>query len=281
MLTLILSTSAAIADNQKNALLKAEYESMSKTLNTKTGDTVTHTGKYVLQIAPTSSYYYDPQTYYIDSLENDPDGKRMLREADEAALQKSKNTGGDWFKLRDEMGISRKGRYKCLKDFSTGKITAWDANMGDRYRYEVDMDDLKWELGDSTKNVLGYDCQLARADYHGRKWIAWFTPELGVTDGPWQLCGLPGLIMEAVTADGEYGFTIKGLQQCDEPLKDPYEEKDKIFVTKRIAVLRAKDYSRRNRAAQISAMTGGAVKLKPTVYKENIDFIETDYHEKK
>lgn len=40
-----------------------------------------------------------------------------------------------------------------------------------------------------------------------------------------------------------------------------------------------KDYGRRNRAAQVSAMTGGKVNIKQTEYKENIDFLETDYHE--
>ena len=275
------TTANTHATTTEHARLKAEYETMNKTLNTKTGDTITHTGKYILQLAPTASYYYDPQTHLIDSLENDPEGRRMLDEADKAAFEKAKATGGSWIKIRNEMGISRNKRYKCRKDFTTGKITAWDTNMGDRYRYEVDMDDLKWELGDSTKNVLGYECQMATADYHGRKWIAWFTTDVGVSDGPWQLCGLPGLIMEAITADKEYGFTIKGLQQCDEPLKDPYEDKEKTFYVKRISALRQKDYVQRNRAAHISAMTGGAVKLKHTEYKENIDFIETDYHEKK
>lgn len=276
----LLSGSAIIsaqADPGLRARLKAEYEVMSKTLNTRTGDTIVHTERAVLQMAPGMSFYFDPQTQYIDSLENDPEGRIMLRQSDEAAYEKAKATGGDWFKIRENMGITRGKRYKCRKAFSSGKITVWDSNMGDRYRYEVDMDELQWELGDSIKNVMGYECQLATADYHGRRWLAWFTPDLAVNDGPWQLCGLPGLIMEALTADREYGFTIKGLQECDEPLKDPYEDPDKVFKTQRISVLRAKDYSRRNRAAQVSAMTGGAVKLKQTEYKENIDFIETDY----
>ena len=120
---------------------------------------------------------------------------------------------------------------------------------------------------------------FANADYHGWKWYAWFTPEIPAQDGPWQLCGLPGLIMEAVTVDGEYGFNIKGIQQCDESLGDSYENPDKIFKSTRKAVLRMKDYGNRNRAAQVSAMTGGKVNIKQTEYKENIDFIETDYHE--
>ena len=273
----------AIAESPR-AFLKAEYESMSKTINTNTGDTITHNSDFVLKIGQGQSFYFDPQTNRIDSLENDPQGKMMLKEADDAALQKAianmnAGLGETWFDIREKMGINRGSRYKNMKDFNTRTITVWDSQMRDRYRYPVEMDDLQWELMDSTKTVLDYECQLAVAEYHGRKWYAWFTPEIPVQDGPWQLCGLPGLIMEAITADGEYGFTIKGIQQCDEPLGDPYENPDKIFKSTRIAVLRMKDYGSRNRAAQISAMTGGKVNIQQPEYKENIDYIETDYHE--
>lgn len=266
------------------AFMKAEYETVSKSINTKTDDTIVNNKKFILRIASDKSFWVDPQTNRIDSLENDPQGRIMLRQADDAALQKAManaqaGQGDTWYKIREEMGINRGSRYKNMKDFSSGAITVWDSNMGNRYRYPVEMADLQWELADSTKTVLGYDCQLATADYHGRKWQVWFAPEIPVQDGPWQLCGLPGLIMEAITADGNYGFIVKGIQECDEPLGDPYEDSDKIYRTKRITVLRQKDYSRRNRAAEISALTGGAVKIKQTEYKENIDFIETDYHE--
>lgn len=282
---LLYSITAFIAfADAPRAYLKAEYESMSKTINTNTGDTITNNENFVLRIGHGQSFYFDPQTNRIDSLENDPQGKIMLQQADDAALQKAianmnAGLGETWFDIREKMGINRGSRYKNMKDFNTRSITVWDSQMGDRYRYPVEMDDLQWELMDSTKMVLDYECQLASANYHGRKWYAWFAPEIPVQDGPWQLCGLPGLIMDAVTADGEYGFIIKGIQQCDEPLGDPYEDPDKIFKSTRISVLRAKDYSQRNRAAHISALTGGAVNLKPTEYKENIDFIETDYHE--
>lgn len=266
------------------AFLKAEYDAMSKTLNTRTGDTITNNKTFVLRIGHGKSFYFDPRTNRIDSLENDPQGKIMLKQSDEAAMQKAianRNTGlGEtWFDIREKMGINRGSRYKNLKDFEAGSITVWDSQMGDLYRYPVDMDDLVWALLDSTKSVLDYECQLAEADYHGRKWRAWFTPDIPVQDGPWQLCGLPGLIMEATTADGEYGFTIKGIQKCDEPLGDPYENPDKIFKSTRKAVLRMKDYSWRNRAARVSTMTGGKVNIKPIEQKENIDYIETDYHE--
>lgn len=77
-------------------------------------------------------------------------------------------------------GMSRESAYRCLKDFSSEKIRVWDSNMGDKYRYDVDMNDLVWEFGDSIKHIMGYECQLAHADYHGRRWDVWFTPEISI-----------------------------------------------------------------------------------------------------
>lgn len=140
------------------------------------------------------------------------------------------------------------------------------------------MNDLEWEICNSTITVLDYECNLATADYHGRKWHVWFAPDVPVQDGPWQLCGLPGLIMKAETDDGEYGFVITGLQKCHEPFKPILIQEDQLYKTKRKSFLKMKNYSRRNRSAQISAMTGGKVTVNAD-YKGKDDYIETDYHE--
>lgn len=148
----------SFADSPR-AFLKAEYESMSKTINTNTGDTITNNRDFVLRIGQGQSFYFDPQTNRIDSLENDPQGKIMLEQADNAAMEKAianmkAGLGESWFDIREEMGINRGSRYKNMKNFELRTITVWDSQMGDRYRYPVEMDDLQWELLDSTKNVL-------------------------------------------------------------------------------------------------------------------------------
>lgn len=275
----VFSFTLAWADGKPNANLKVQYDKISNYHNTKTGEPIQSMNKFILQVAPAMSYFYDPQTYYIDSLEHDTNGRALLRQIEEDSYKEYMRTKTDPFEYRKKLGMLRNQRYKCLKDFNEGVITVWDSDMGDKYRYPVEIEDIQWNLTDSVKTVLGYECQLATAVYHGRGWHAWFAPEIAVQDGPWQLCGLPGLIMEAVTDDGRYGFVATGLQSCDEPLKDPFED-DKYFITKRIAFLKMKDYSRRNRSAKISALTGGKVNLKGSAdYKGTDDFLETDYHE--
>ena len=267
------------AQVEKTATFKAQYDEISYPHNSKTGERTEKVYRSILQIIPgLASYYYNPQTFYVDSLENDPQGKVWLYQAEEAVLHAAMESNPlDWFKLMRSQGIAKESNYRCHKDFGNERIRVWDSNMNDPYRYDVDMNDLVWELGDSIKNVMGYECQLAYADYHGRRWEAWFAPEIAIQDGPWQFCGLPGLIMEAVSADGDYKFLITGIQQCKELLKDPYES-DEVFISKRKSFLRQKDYTRRNRGAHIAAMTNGKVKVNAD-YTGKDDFLETDYHE--
>lgn len=265
------------------AILKAEYEMKErrKSLNNITGE-LRESDKintYILQIAPQFSYFYDPQQYFIDSLLNDPKGKEYYTQTSHMAMAEAERTSGNFLKIHAEMGFKWGRLYRCEKDFKTGIISVRDFNMGDRYRYKVDMSDLQWELKDSVKNILGYDCYLATADYHGRKWQAWYAPDIPVQDGPWQLCGLPGLIMDASADEGEYGFKIKGIQECNERFKDPFLS-DRDFITKRKSFLKNKKYSQEHVAEHISAYTGGLVNIPNTrTWTHLIDFIETDYHE--
>ncbi len=271
----------SLAKDRPNAFLKAQFTEWHKSRDDKNNAENAQKAienKYILQIGNGASYYYDPQTFYIDSLENDPTGRAIRDQAMDDALHEFMKTGADAFAIMREKGLMPESRYKNQKDFQQQAITVWNSNGGDRYQYEVDMNDLQWELCDSTTTVLNYECNLATADYHGRKWNAWYAPEIPVQDGPWQLCGLPGLIMKADTEDGEYGVIITGLQQCNEHFKPILINEDKLYKTKRKSYLKMRDYGRRNRSAQISAMTGGKVKVNAD-YKGTDDYIETDYHE--
>lgn len=269
--------SVCAQDNNK-AFIKAQYEQWSL-LDKDTEKAHTKTDKFILQIGKNASYYYDPQTYYVDSMRNDPNGRIILDQATSDALRESlESKSNSYLKILEEKGLLGQSRYRAIKNFKENKITVYDWISPDFYEYSVDMDDLNWQTADSTMTVLGYECILATADYHGRKWKAWFAPEIAVQDGPWQLCGLPGLIMKADTEDGLFGFSITGIQECDEEFKKTHINKDKLFKSNRMAYLKMKDHTRRNRGAYISALTGGKVNPRGADYKGKDDFIETDYH---
>ncbi len=100
-----------------------------------------------------------------------------------------------------------------------GKYTYVNSIGADNLKYEEPLPPLDWTLTDSVKTVCGYTCHQAKAGLYGRVWTVWYAPELPLSYGPYVLGGLPGLILEAVDADGIFHFTAVGIGQAPENTK--------------------------------------------------------------
>lgn len=95
---------------------------------------------------------------------------------------------------------------------SPGRMTNTEIVCEDWFRYEEEIPDFGWELTDSVKTILGYECKGARCTFRGRDWTVYYAEDIPVMEGPWKLCGLPGLIMEAQAAGDEYSFVCIGIR---------------------------------------------------------------------
>lgn len=95
---------------------------------------------------------------------------------------------------------------------SPGRMTNTEIVCEDWFRYEEEIPDFGWELTDSVKTILGYECKGARCSFRGRDWMVYYAEDIPVMEGPWKLCGLPGLIMEAQAAGDEYSFVCIGIR---------------------------------------------------------------------
>ena len=170
--------------------------------------------------------------------------------------------------------------YKNIPD---GKVTErcyFDMNS---WQYSEDWEKPEWEIGDNTKTILGYECVEASANYRGRKWTAWFAPEIPIQEGPWKLCGLPGLILEAHDANNEYIFEANGLVQNPNSEVGIFTYDDKTGYT---TVNRDKffnnwwRYKHSNFGAKINAAYGVGPKATPEDSGPRVihgDREETDY----
>ena len=65
-----------------------------------------------------------------------------------------------------------------------------------------------WIISDEKKKIGNYNCQKAELDYGGRKWIAWFTNEINLQEGPYIFHGLPGLIIKIYDEKSDYDFEL-------------------------------------------------------------------------
>lgn len=117
------------------------------------------------------------------------------------------------------------------KNYPDGKLTHTEKICEDWFSYTEDMPPLDWELTDSVATVLGYQCQSARCRFRGREWTVFYAEDIPLSDGPWKLHGLPGLIMKVSDAKGHYIFECIGIKsKADRPItiyKVPFNKTDR------------------------------------------------------
>lgn len=229
------------------------------------------TDKRVLVSSGTRSMFYDPEAWTIDSIKSTPGGRDALRQQALAAIA-----------CGQKIAASTKSNYFCKN--ADGTITSYyNENLSQSVVTEP-LGGIDWQLVDSTKTVAGYECQLAEASYHGRNWSAWFTLDVPVQEGPWKLCGLPGLILEAEADGGVYGFVATTVGTIGEAIPHIYGA-DEYEKTDRLRFWRDKRDYTDHAAERIQASLGGVtVKFEDGSTLENLyvprdvlDFIETDY----
>lgn len=149
-----------------------------------------------LRIGKNTSSFFSPQKVWQDSLMHfNFDLEYKLHKA---ALAK---------------GISSLGgreRESIYKNYPAGSVTVTNRFNMCHWVYTEAWEKPEWTLRDSTAIVIGIECQLAECNYRGRTWFALFTTDIPIGDGPWKLCGLPGLILKAWDSKGHYIFEATG-----------------------------------------------------------------------
>ena len=112
---------------------------------------------------------------------------------------------------RKKLGRMGGQEYQIYKNLPSASKLTYTDKMMEKMFYEEEMPSINWEMEEGDTTIVGYECHKAVADFRGRKWTAWFTMDIPVSDGPWKLCGLPGLILKAHEADGFFSFTCIGI----------------------------------------------------------------------
>ena len=102
--------------------------------------------------------------------------------------------------------------YYVYKNYpQAGQQTVDYASM-ELLQYEEPMGQ-EWNLVEGETVMLEHPCQKATCHYHDKTWTAYYATDIPIPEGPWKLCGLPGLILKAYDSDGAFIFNCIGIQQ--------------------------------------------------------------------
>lgn len=85
--------------------------------------------------------------------------------------------------------------------------------VGGLFKEKPDLKD--YTIIEDYKTILNFNCQKAVTEIYGREFTVWFTPDIPVSDGPWKLYGLPGLILEAHSKDNHHNFYATSIKKIN------------------------------------------------------------------
>ena len=129
-------------------------------------------------------------------------------------------------------GISKAETGEIFKNYPAGKMTVTDNfNKINAFSYEDNLNDFEWKITSDTMTCLNYLCQKATADFRGRRYEAWFAPDIPVNDGPWKFSGLPGLILYAKDSKNQYILKAVALDNTQTPLQ--FAKRDYVKTTRK------------------------------------------------
>ncbi|WP_370900731.1 GLPGLI family protein [Chryseobacterium gossypii] len=73
-----------------------------------------------------------------------------------------------------------------------------------------------WKLLPGFKEILGLKVLKATTSLAGREWIAWFSNDIPLQDGPYKFRGLPGLIIQIEDSRHQHSFVLRGIRNTAE-----------------------------------------------------------------
>ena len=243
------------------------YVYLNDTLTGKTKDDL-----LILQIGTRISKCFSHYSNQVDSLSALPNGDMIIGKMIDDAMNSGEFMRGNYPHKRMKAYI--------YKNYPEGRITVTDGLILQDYRYVDSLHTQTWTMGDSTREVLGYTCQQATADFRGRRWTTWFATDIPVSDGPWKLGGLPGLILEAYDEGQQHVFTAVGLERVkDEPIifNRSFGDNQKFEQTNRLEFLRSKKKSLMDLNGYIQMETGIDLSQGNPQKVMRYDLLERDY----
>jgi GLPGLI family protein len=101
------------------------------------------------------------------------------------------------------------GKFRIYKNYPDQGKTFYKHYSNGKFYRVIENTNFKWKIIlDSDTTILGYKCKQARTYFAGRNYVAWFTLDIPISDGPYKFKGLPGLIITIKDTRNQHCFEL-------------------------------------------------------------------------
>jgi GLPGLI family protein len=204
LLTLCCVNAVAQESDRVLARVRYTYSNNRDTLKTKN----TRTENMILFIGKNASLYtsYDKIRYELsEDQKSQASALTRVSNGGRPQIIKIDRSAGEWLTNTNQLMFPNEK-----------KMITKETILGMGYLITEPLPELKWKITRDTLTLSGVACQKATTTFEGKNWIAWFAPSLPFASGPWQLQGLPGLILTAYDENKSTQFQFAGFEKANE-----------------------------------------------------------------
>lgn len=130
------------------------------------------------------------------------------------------------------ISITEKGADRYIKiNYNDDSLISKEQINGRPYYLKEKIPSLHWTIKDSEiKNIGNLKCKQATLKFRGRDYIAWFTEEIPISEGPYKFNGLPGLIVLIHDITNRYTWSLTSYKSLNSNEAFIKLEKPKKFI---------------------------------------------------
>lgn len=129
----------------------------------------------------------------------------------------------------NEVMIETDTSFRVFKQPSADRLIFGEPDLAGREKfYEDTLHAMRWSLSDEVRRIDSLECKKADAWFRGRKYTAWYAPDIPIPNGPWKMGGLPGLIIELRESSGDMHFLLQSIriENMDDLRRNPIMQKN-------------------------------------------------------
>ncbi|WP_312089803.1 GLPGLI family protein [Chryseobacterium sp.] len=125
-----------------------------------------------------------------------------------------------------------KAQFKFIveKNYANKMVNFYDNILNYKFVYE-ETPIFEWSISNEKLKIGEFSCTKATMTHYGRDWVAWFTEEIPLQDGPYKFSQLPGLIVRINDTQDHFKFDLFSIKKIEH--KD-FSEKKKLLSYKKI-----------------------------------------------
>lgn len=172
----------------------------------------------------TYQYTFKPDSLHLEKTETelmglfiDKNGSTyfsLTKVKRDSAIAQNMNSDGVSSNMPVSLNTFPQGKVRGIiqKDWRSNEVISYLPVNTDRFKI-IQHITLNWQIGTETAMIQGKKCQLATVEYKGRKYNAWFTNEIPISEGPYKFGGLPGLIVKIEDTKKQHIWELKGIEK--------------------------------------------------------------------